>query len=80
MDKIIKANGMNFNKNKTKMMVTSRNKNTNSLNLKIRGIQFKEVKEFKYLGSKITEEEDVSVKLETNLRKIKKYFNDRTLI
>lgn len=34
-----------------------RNKNTNSLNPKIREVQNKEVKEFVYLGSKIIQDE-----------------------
>lgn len=44
-------------------MVVSSNKNTNPLDFNIKGVQTKQIKEFKYLI------EDVSVKLEAGLHK-----------
>lgn len=46
--------GMKLNKNKTKQkMMVNRNKNTNPLNHKMKGVQIKVVKKFKYLRNKI---------------------------
>lgn len=47
---------MKLNKNKTKVIVVSKNKNTNSLDFKIKRVQVKEIEEFTYLDSKITQD------------------------
>lgn len=54
MVRIMKAKGRKLNKNKIRIMVASRNKNPNPLTVKIRRVRIKEIKEFEYLGSKIT--------------------------
>lgn len=51
MDRILKVKRMKSNKNKSKITVVSRNKNTNSFDHKIRAVKIKEIKEFKYLRS-----------------------------
>lgn len=55
-------------------MVIDKNKNTNPLNLKIRGIQIKGINEFNYLGGKINQDERWKRKIKSRIAQVKKIF------
>lgn len=70
----METKGMKLNKSKIKIIAVSRNKNINSLHLKIKGILIKKVKEYKYLDGKIVQGGRCKYEAE-GLYKLKRYFN-----
>uniref|UniRef100_A0A8D9A6I6 Craniofacial development protein 2 n=1 Tax=Cacopsylla melanoneura TaxID=428564 RepID=A0A8D9A6I6_9HEMI len=81
MNKILISNyNMKINKNKTKIMIVSRNEDRIRSVIKLEDIELKQVKEFTYLGGKITEDGRSNREIQSRILQAKLAFNKKSKI